>query len=288
MKKSQKLPYLLLVPLLLILTGLILYPIAMTFDFSLQNFKMTEPDQTRFVGLANYLKALRDPAFRSAVLNTLVVLLVLFVLGSIGSLLVALMLNIDSKLNGVWMAIAIVPWALPPVVNGIVWNFIFYPGFGLINKILYNTKIIEQPIIWGSGRWDSLLIIGIVIAWRVIPFCAVILLANMKAIDRQIYESAKVDGASSWSIFRRITLPFLLPTMGIVFTNITIAGINVFDEVIALIGYRTLGQTVQIYNYNETFSFLNFGFGSAVSYLIMIASGVVSYFYIRNVGRQTE
>ena len=186
------------------------------------------------------------------------------------------------------MAIAIVPWALPPVVNGIVWNFIFYPGFGLINKILYNTKIIEQPIIWGSGRWDSLLIIGIVIAWRVIPFCAVILLANMKAIDRQIYESAKVDGASSWSIFRRITLPLLLPTMGIVFTNITIAGINVFDEVIALIGYRTLGQTVQIYNYNETFSFLNFGFGSAVSYLIMIASGVVSYFYIRNVGRQTE
>lgn len=286
MKGSKQLPYLLLAPIVLILVGLIFYPIATTFSFSLQNYKLTEPGQTRFIGATNYINAVKDPNFIAAVVNTLVVLGVLLVVCLIGSLIVATILKVESKLSGALMAIAIVPWALPPVVNGIVWNFIFFPGFGLINKILYSFKLIEQPIVWGTGRWDSLIIIALVVAWRVIPFCAVIILANMQAIDPQIYESARVDGASEWSIFKSITLPLLLPTFGIVLTNITIAGVNVFDEVVSIIGYRTVGQTVQIYNYNETFSFLNFGYGSAISYLIMMGSGILAYLYIRNVGRK--
>ena len=201
-------------------------------------------------------------------------------------MVVAIILNCKTRLNGVLTAIAIIPWAFTPVVNGVVWKFIFYPGFGFLNKILYQMNLIDEPVNWLNTRYGTLIIVGMIVAWRVIPFGAIVFLSNMQSIPKEIYEAAKVDGSSGIQTFMNITMPLLMPSVAIVLTNLTMSAINVFDEIVSLVGYRNMGQTLLIYNYNETFSFMNFGYGSAITYMIMIGSGVFGYFYIRSLNNR--
>lgn len=284
-KENNKLPFLLLLPTMLIMIGLVFYPILVTFTYSLQNFKLTQPENTKFIGISNYLTILKSADFHYSLLNTAIVLCLVVVFCLVGSLAVALILNVKVRINGVLTAIAILPWALPPIVNGIVWRWIFYPGFGFMNKLLYKLGLIEEPIQWITNRYSLLFIVSLVVAWRAIPFCAVILLSALHSIPREIYESADIDGANVMQRFTRITLPMLMPSFAIVFTHTSINAINVFDELIALAGYSQIGQTLLVYNYVTTFSFLNFGLGSSLTYIIMLMSGILGIFYIKSMYR---
>ena len=288
MKRDVKQAFIFLLPAALIMIGLVIYPIIKTFFYSLQQYKLTEPDKVSFIGFENYFDVLKSGDFQDALINTLIVMVVVVVIGFLFSVVVALILNCKTKINATLTAIAIIPWALPPVVNGMVWRFIFYPGFGLLNKVLYRINLIDEPIKWLDTRYGTLIIVGIIVAWRVIPFGAIVFLANMQSIPKDIYEAAKVDGASKIQTFMTITMPLLIPSVAIVLTNLTMNAINVFDEIVSLVGYRSMGQTLLIYNYNETFSFMNFGYGSAITYIIMIGSGVFGYFYIRSLNKGGE
>lgn len=283
MKQDNKQAFGFLLPTALIIIGLVFYPIIKTFIYSLKQYKLTEPQNVHFIGFQNYITVLKDKAFWDATVNTLIVMVVVLILGFIFSIVVAFILNKKSKLSGLLTAIAIIPWALPPIVNGNVWKFIFHPGYGLLNKILYNLNIIEEPIKWLNNKYGTLIIVGFIVAWRVIPFCAVLILSNLQSIPKEIYEASEIDGASHVQRFISITMPLLKPSIIIVLMNLIMTSINVFDEIVALVGYRNLGQTLLIYNYNQTFSFMNFGLGSAITYIIMIASGVLGYFYIKSI-----
>ena len=215
-----------------------------------------------------------------SIVTTGIVIGVILILGVILSFILALILNRENKLTNIFTAIAIIPWALPPVVNGLMWKFIFYPEFGLLNKILYFLNFTDKPILWLNTQYGSLIIFGVIVAWRAIPFCSILLLANMKAIPEEIFEAAQVDGASTYEQIKSIMIPILFPTFLVVVTNLILIGLNVFDEIVALVGFRKLGETFMIYNYSQTFTFLNIGFGSAISYLITILCGVLGYVYI--------
>lgn len=286
MKKDEKRALIFLIPMITMILGLVIYPIMRTFFYSLQRYKLTEPQNIKFIGIENYIKVLTSKTFQSAGFNTLIVIGIVLVVGFTSSVIVALILNQKNRINGLLTAIAIIPWALPPVVNGIVWRFIVFPGYGLLNKILLNSNLIDKPTNWLDGRYQTLIIVGIVVAWRVVPFGAIILMTNMQSIPVELYEAGQMDGSNKLQIFKGITFPLLIPSMVIVITNLMMNAVNVFDEVIALVGYRDMGQTLLVYNYNETFSFLNFGFGSAITYIIMLGSGIYGYFYIKSLNSQ--
>ncbi len=286
MIKGKKIPWFLLIPALTILILLVVIPIVRTFMFSLYNYKLTAPNDISFIGLGNYIKVLKSKDFYYALQNSIMILGFTIIFALTSSMIVGLLLNKRSILSPILTAIAIIPWALPPLVNGIIWRFIFHPGYGLMNKLLISTKIIDAPISWTTNRISILFIVSVVVAWRVVPFCAIIILANLQSIPRNLYEAAKIDGSSKLLEFFHITLPLLIPSMSIILIQITMAAINVFDEVVALIGYRFEGQTVLIYNYLNTFSFLDFGFGSAITYTIMIISGIIGYFYIKTMSSE--
>lgn len=288
MKKDEKQAIVFLSPMIIIMLGLVIYPIIRTFFYSLQQYKLTEPENTKFIGLNNYVEILTSKAFQDSFINTLVVIAIVLVVGFILSVIVALILNHKTRINGVLTAIAIIPWALPPVVNGIIWRFIFYPGFGFLNKLLLNLNVIDSPVNWLDNRFGTLIIVGIIVAWRVIPFGAIVLMTNMQSIPVELYEAAQVDGSNKVQSFINITFPMLIPSIAIVLTNLMMNSVNVFDEIIALVGYRNMGQTLLVYNYNETFSFLNFGYGSAITYIIMLGSGIYGYFYVKNLNRQGD
>lgn len=282
------LPYLLLAPMISIMGVLVFYPIAVTFSYSLKKWKLTSPYDIRFIGLENYVSILKSDSFWYSLWNTLFILVLVVLVTVICGVMVSLFLNVDTKLSGFMMAVAVLPWALPPYVNGVLWKFIFHSGYGFMNKLLITLGITKQPVEWLSSRWTLLLAVSVVVAWRSIPFTAIVCLAGRKTISDSLYEAAKMDGGSHLVIFRNISAPLMMPFIGIGITSASITAVNVFDEIIALSGYSDLGKNILVESYLTTFSFLDFGKGSAVTYLVMLLAAVLGVFYLRSLNREVE
>ena len=288
MKKSKILPYILISPAFIIMAVFVLYPVIVTFFYSLRKMKLTAPKDTAFIGFNNYITTLKSFDFWYSLQNSMMIMIIVIVVCVLFGLFSAVILDADSKLKNILMAIAVIPWALPPVVNGILWKWIFYPGYGFMNKILYNLNLIEEPIQYLSNRYSLMLIVGIVIAWRNIPFCSIVLLSSIRAIPDVVYDAASIDGANRFQMFIRITLPLLMPAFGIILTFTSISAINVFDEVVSISGYSNLGKTILLEDYMITFSFLDFGRGSSLTYLVMLAAGTLGMLYIRAMSKKID
>ena len=272
---------LLLLPCLLLLLISVILPVVLTFRYSLKYYNLTEPQNEKFIWFENYVKIFKDPHFYNALYNSVIILVMVMIIGLVFSIITGLVLNVKSKINPVLTALVIIPWAMPPIVNGIMWKFIFFPGYGFMNKILMNLHLIKNPISWTDNRYLFLLVISIVVSWRIIPFSSLVILANLQNIPESYYDTVKVFGGNKFQEFYYVTLPMLLPSIGVVLINLTTA-LSIFDEVIAISGYQFEIQTLLVYNYSTTFNFLDFGYGSAISYVVMILSGIFGYFYVRN------
>lgn len=281
MKRDTK-GTLLLLPCLLLLLISVILPVVLTFRYSLKYYNLTEPQNEKFIWFENYIKIFKDPHFYNALYNSILILVMVMIIGLVFSVITGLVLNVKSKINPVLTALVIIPWAMPPIVNGIMWKFIFFPGYGFMNKILMNLHLIKSPISWTDNRYLFLLVISIVVSWRIIPFSSLVILANLQNIPESYYDTVKVFGGNKFQEFYYVTLPMLLPSIGVVLINLTTTALSIFDEVIAISGYQFEIQTLLVYNYSTTFNFLDFGYGSAISYVVMILSGIFGYFYVRN------
>lgn len=281
MKKDTK-GILLLLPCLLILLISVIFPVILTFRYSLKNYNLTEPQNEKFIWFGNYIKIFKDPHFYNALYNSILILIFVMIIGMTFSIITGLILNIKSKINPVLTALVIIPWAMPPIVNGIMWKFIFFPGYGFMNKILLNLHLINSPVSWTDNRYLFLIVISIVISWRIIPFSSLVILANLQNIPESYYDTVEVFGGSRFQAFYYVTLPLLLPSIGVVLINLTTTALSIFDEIIAISGYQFEIQTLLVYNYSTTFNFLDFGYGSAISYVVMLISGIFGYFYVKN------
>lgn len=286
--KRNVTPYIMLAPGTILMLILVFYPIIHTFLYSLQKMKLTEPGSARYIGLENYGTIIRDPTFWYALSNSVVILITVTVLTVVFGTMTALLLNVDSKIKGLLMAIAIIPWSLPPIVAGVMWRWIFHPSYGLLNRVLLRLHLIDMPIQWLSQRWSVIFIVSLVVASRCIPFCAIVILSAIRSIPTQIFEAAAIDGSSSFQTFKRITLPLMMPSLGIVVTSTSITAINVFDEIVSLSGYGDISSTLMLQAYQKTFSFMDYGLGSAMTYIIMLFAGILGLVYIRNLYREVD
>lgn len=286
--KKKILPYLLLAPMILVMGVLVFYPIAATFSYSLKKWKLTAPGDIRFIGFDNYKNILKSESFWYSLQNTLFLLVLVVVATSILGVLVSLFLNIQVKGAGILLAIAVLPWALPPYVNGILWKFVFHSGYGFMNKVLIGLGMADKPVEWLTSRWMLLVVVAIVVVWRSVPFMALVCLAGRQSIPHGLYEAAKIDGAGTFQIFRRITFPLMLPFIGIGITSTSVTAVNVFDEIIALSGYSDMGKNILVESYLTTFTFLDFGKGSAVTYLVMFVAAILGVFYLKSLNKEVE
>lgn len=286
MKKA--LPYILLAPMMVIMGVLVFFPVMATFSYSLKRWKLTAPSDIAFIGLENYRSVLQSPSFWYSMENTLFLVCMIVLLTGILGLAVALFLDVESRASGLLLAVAILPWALPPYVNGILWKFIFHSGYGFLNKLLLSMHLIQEPVEWLSTRWLLLLAAAVVVTWRCIPFMALVCLAGKKSLPKSIYEAARMDGANRFQIFYRITAPLLMPFIGIGVTSTSITAINVFDEIVALSGLGDLGKNMIVESYLTTFSFLDFGKGSAITYIILFFAGILGIFYLKTMNKEVS
>ncbi len=252
-------------PMVVLMAGLIFWPFvnAILISFTTRSIARTE----QWVGLDNYIRLWSDDSFRSALNNT-----VIFTVGSVASKLVvgiaiALLLNSRLPFRNVLTGIMLLPWIVPEVVTAMAWRSIYDPISGGLNPILQSIGLIDRRVAWLAEPGLAMPSVTAVNIWKGIPFFTMLLLAGLKAIDRELYEAAEVDGASAAEKFRHITLPGLRYVIAVTVLLSTISTFNTFGLVYLLTGGGPGGATrvYSILAYERAILGLRFGPGAAVA-----------------------
>ena len=208
-------PYLYVAPATLLLAVLVFYPLLLSLYSSVHIDNLLLPGEHAFVGVANYMAVLHDPAFLQAAGNTLEY----FSLASVGVLLLGLpaafWFHSIRRGRGFFLALLMLPWAIPGTVTGLLWSFIYNPISGLLNALLSTFHLIPHYVVWLNGSASSRLFIGVSLLWQVLPLTVLIFLAGLESIPTSVYEAAAVDGCTGWQAVRSITIPLLRPSLAI-------------------------------------------------------------------------
>lgn len=282
------LPYLLILPLVVVIAVLALYPTATTFVQSFFNLDPLNPP-ARFVGLGNYRAIFADPAVTNAWANT--ALYAVFGVGTttLVGLGMALALRRKFRGRGIVLALMVLPWALPGVVEGIIWNWIYDPTFGVLNSVLRSLHLISQYQLWISGnRVLTIFFIDLVQVWQAAPLAALLILASLQNIPDELHDAAVIDGSTGLQEFLSITLPLIRPGVAIAIVQALIASLNIFDQVYVLNGNAPTGASVVMQTYLTAFQNLNFGQGYALSFLLTLLTIGISAGALRLIYRKVE
>jgi len=254
-------------PIVVIMIGLIFWPFinAILLSFTVRNI-VTRSDQ--YVGLANYTRLWNDSDFRGAVNNTIVFTVASVVSKFIVGMTIALLLNSRLPFRNLLSGLMLLPWIVPEVVTAMAWRSIFDPIFGGLNPILLGLGLIDRPRGWLSEPGLAMPSVIAVNIWKGIPFYTLLLLAGLKAIDREQYEAAEVDGADAVKRFRHITLPGLKYVIIVTVLLSTITTFNTFGLVYLMTGGGPGGATrlYSILAYEKAIVGLRFGPGAATAF----------------------
>jgi len=252
------------------------YPLIYVFWLILQNRSLAVGEAS-FAGFHNYAAMWGDERFWNALYNT-----AYFTAVSVAAELalgVALAVLLDRAFPGksALRAVIMIPWAIPTVVSARMWECMYNADFGLFNYLL------GADINWlGSPAW-ALNAAVFMDVWKTTPFVTLLVMAGLAGIPEDLYRAARVDGASQWMIFRRVTLPMLTPLLVVILIFRTIDSFRVFDAIYVLTGGGPANstETLSIYAYKILFQTLRFGYGSAVSVSVFMIVGLVTVFYVR-------
>ena len=274
--RRRMLPYILISPLVVFIGALSFVPTA---DTTVEAFFRVMPldPPTRFTGLGNFRELFTNPVILTSWVNTAVYVAIGVVLSVVLGTAIAVALRNRFRFRGVVLAIVILPWALPAVVEAVIWNWIYNPTFGVLNSALHSAHLIGGYHVWlGLERWLTIFLIEIVQVWQITPLSVVIILAALQSIQPDLYEAARVDGAGTVEMFRRISLPLIRPALAVATVEALVLSLNIFDQVYILNGIAPLGSSIMLQTYVTTFSDLNFGGGYALSLLVTVATAVLS------------
>ena len=273
-----------LLPALAIILAILAYPMAASLWLSLHHVALAGGRlQQDFVGFANYSDLLASDTFRLAVANS-AFFSVCEVVAVVGlGLGVALLLNHPIGRSGLFRVLLIVPWAIAPVANAVLWKWILNANYGILNAILVQFGLIDGYVTWLGTPTRALQMLLIVDIWKSIPFIALLLLAGLQKIPAMLYRAARLDGANAWQQFRFVTLPSLRTTLAIAIILQTLWSFKLFDLIYVLTrGGPADGTLLLNYlAYRETFNFLHIGNGAAVANVVFFASLVLAILYIR-------
>ncbi|NGO06525.1 sugar ABC transporter permease [Streptomyces sp. HC44] len=280
---DRRLGWLLLAPTLVILLAVTAFPLAYNLWNSVRHVELADPTADGFAGLGNYREVFADPAFRQALVRTLVYTAVSVFTQMIAGLVVALVLHRPFRGRGWVRAAVLVPWAVPTVVGATSWKTMLDPQTGFVNQALSALHLPGADTNWLGGEWTAWVAIGVTDAWKTVPFVAIILLAGLQVIPDELYEAARIDGASAWQAFWRVTLPLLKPALLVALIFRTLSALLVFDVVFILTGGGpgNTTETLSYINWREFLVETDFGTGGAVSVVLVVLSLLVAAGYVR-------
>jgi multiple sugar transport system permease protein len=275
---ERRLAFFMVSPSMLLIALVAAYPIIYAIWLSLHEYSVRVAGLSRWAGFNNYSEALSNPDFWDAFTTTLVFSAVSVTLELIIGLGMALCMHEAFRGQGLLRTTVLVPWAVLTVVTAIMWRTIFESPQGFVNNILGGDTV------WLGQEPSALIVIIIADVWKTAPFMALLILAGLQTIPGEIYEAARVDGATKWQRFVRITLPLLKPAILVALIFRTLDALRIFDLPYVLTkganGTTTLSLIAQ-----QTFAENRiYGLGAAYSVLTFITVMIVAFIYIRTVG----
>jgi multiple sugar transport system permease protein/N,N'-diacetylchitobiose transport system permease protein len=241
------------------------------------------PGEYPFAGLSNYTRVFHNSAFYPVLGQTLYFTFASTLLELTLGIAVAMLLNAPLRARWLWRSIVVLPWALPTIVNGALWRWIFNGQYGALNGLLDTLHISDTPHQWLGSPFLALNCVILADVWKNTSIVVFFVLAGLQTIPNELYEASRLDGAGAWAAFRRITLPLLAPSIAVVLILRTIEAFKVFDIIYVMTGGGPANgtQSIAFYTYLQAFSNQLFGYGAALAYLIVLAVFALAMGYLR-------
>jgi ABC-type sugar transport system permease subunit len=274
----------LITPALITIMVVTVYPLLYSFWISLHRWDLTKMQEGYpFIWFRNYIQVLIDPLFHQSVQVTLIFVVSAVSLEITLGFICALVLNREFPGRNLVRMLALLPWAIPAVVNGIMWKWILNPSYGALNGLLLSLGLIDQYIIWLGSPNSALAMVILADVWKETPFIMLLFLAALQTVPKDLYEAARVDGASFFHTLFHITIPLIKPMLFVALALRTIWALKSFDLIYTLTaGGPSMGTSViGYYTYLKSFVSLQFGQGSAVAYIMTIIVIILVLLYQR-------
>ncbi len=265
------------------------WPLLRTIGLSFTDASLASVEAPAWIGFANYWSqekgvsfgVLADPDWWRAVINTLGFTIISVSVETILGIGVALLLNVPSRWRAVFRASVLVPWAIPTIVSAKIWSWMLNDQLGVINTLLVRSGLIEQPVAWLALPQYAFWAVIWVDVWKTTPFMALLLLAGLQNIPADCYEAARLDGASAWQQFWRITLPLLRPALVVAAIFRMLDAMRIFDLIYVLTSNSTDTMTMAVYSRQQLIDFQEAGYGSASSTLLFLLIFGLTFAYLR-------
>jgi multiple sugar transport system permease protein len=279
-KAERKLAWTLCAPAVIAMLLVTAYPIIYAVVLSLQELDLRFPDEGGFVGFDNYITVLSAPLWWESVFNTVFIAVVSVAIELVLGMAIALVMFRAPFFRGPVRTTVLIPYGIITVVAAFAWFYAFDPASGFVNHLPF----VPDDKAWFGDRWSALAVIIAAEVWKTTPFIALLLLAGLTTIDDGLYEAAKVDGATAWQRFWKITLPLMKAAILVAVLFRTLDAFRVFDSIFVMTGGGQDTQSISIVGYDQLISRVNLGLGSAVSVLIFLIVLLVAFLFVRGFG----
>lgn len=279
-----------LAPALAITAAVIVVPVVQTVWLSLHDYLLYEPDAAAFIGLRNFKAILQDEVFWISLWHSAIWIVGVVGLQFLLGLVTALLLNQSFWWRGAARALVVVPWALPSVIIGLMWTWMYDFNVGVLNDMLVRIGIIEEPIAWLARPDLALAAIMAALVWQGFPFFAITILAGLQTIPSELYEAAEIDGANRRQMLWYITLPSIADVIATALLLRTIWVANSLDVILVMTGggpgYAT--HTLPLYAFVRAYNSMEFGYAAALVLVLTVLLIIVVWLYVRRASRDLD
>lgn len=286
--ERKRAAWLFLAPMLAVLVVVAAWPLLRTIYFSLTNATLVDMGRYDFVGLSNYIAydngrwygVLTDPQWLTSLRNTLVFAIVSVSLEIVLGVSIAMLLNAKFPGRGILRAAMLVPWAIPTVVSARMWGWMLNDQFGVVNDALMRLGLIAEPVAWLADPALSMISVILVDVWKTTPFVALLVLAALQMVPKDVYEAARVDGIHPVKVFFQVTLPLIGPALAVAIIFRLLDAMRMFDLVYVMTGTTDATMTLSVFARRELVDFQDVGYGSAASTLVFFIIALLTALYL--------
>jgi trehalose/maltose transport system permease protein len=276
-RAERRLGWLLCAPAVLVMIVVAAFPIVYAVYLSLQRYDLRFPAEAHFVGLSNYGAVLSSPYWWHALWVTLIITVVSVSLEFVLGMLLAILMFRTIFVRGLMRTVALIPYGIVTVAAAYGWQYAWTPSTGYLSALFGNSA----PL---TSTWTAIAIIILAEVWKTVPFMALLLMAGLSLVPEDLTKAARMDGASAWQRFTRVTLPLMKPAILVALLFRTLDAFRIFDNIYILTTGGNGTYSVSILGYDNLFRALNLGIGSAISILIFVCVAIIAFIFIKVFG----
>ena len=277
-RSDRRLAYLLIAPAVILMLAVTAYPIGYAVWLSLQRYNLAAPDDTAFVGFANYQTVLTDRYWWTAFIVTLAITVISVAIEFVLGMALALVMHRTLIGRGVVRTVALIPYGIVTVVAAFSWYYAWTPKTGYLANMLASDA---APL---TDQWPSLFIIIGAEVWKTTPFMALLLMAGLALVPEDLLKAAAMDGATAWQRFTKVMLPVMKPAILVALLFRTLDAFRIFDNIFVLTNGAQDTGSVSMQTYNNLVKGLNLGIGSTMAVLIFITVAIIAFIFIKVFG----